>query len=131
MFPFGSGRHAPIATDDQGGVIAHILAIPEEHGGKTYSLHGPVEMNHTEIAAEMSRVLGVEIIYEPTSIEVFQEKMENLYKFPPFLRQHLTEVAQDYLNGIFSGVNNNVEKITGTPALSVAAFIERYRSAFV
>lgn len=129
-FPFGNGRHAPIATDDQGRVIAHILARPEGHRGRTYTLHGPVEMNYAEIAAVMSDVLGAKIEYAPTSIEVFREKMETLYKFPPFLRQHLVEVAQNYRDGIFAGTNDNVEKITGSPALSVGAFIEKYRSAF-
>jgi uncharacterized protein YbjT (DUF2867 family) len=130
-FPFGNGRHAPIATDDQGRVIAHILANPQGHEGKTYTLHGPVEMNHTEIAAAMSGVLGARIQYGPTSVEAFKDKMENLYKFPPFLVQHLVEVAQNYRDGvIFAGTNDNVEKITGTPALSVPAFIEKYRSAF-
>jgi NAD(P)H dehydrogenase (quinone) len=51
-------------------------------------------MNHTEIAAAMSEVLGAKIEYAPISIEEFKEKMEQLYKFPPFLVQHLVEVAQ-------------------------------------
>ena len=129
-FPFENGRHAPISTDDQGRVIAHILANPKGHEGKIYTLHGPVEMNHTEIAAAMSDVLGAKIEYAPTSIAEFKSKMENLYKFPPFLVQHLTEVAQDYRKGIFAGTNDVVEKITGTPALSIPAFIEMHRNAF-
>jgi uncharacterized protein YbjT (DUF2867 family) len=130
-FPFANGRHAPIATDDQGRVIAHVLANPKGHEGKVYTLHGPVEMNHTEIAAAMSDVLGAKIAYAPTSIEDFKQKMEQLYKFPPFLVQHLVEVAQNYRDGIFAGSNDSVEKITGTPALSVPAFIEKHRKAFV
>lgn len=129
-FPFANGRHAPIGTDDQGRVIAHLLANPKGHEGKIYTLHGPVEMNHTEIAAAMSEVLGAKIEYCPTSIEEFRQKMENLYKFPPFLVQHLVEVAQNYRAGIFAGTNDTVEKITGTPALSVPAFIEKHRQAF-
>jgi NAD(P)H dehydrogenase (quinone) len=130
-FPFENGRHAPIAAADQGRVIAHILANPSGHAGKIYTLHGPVEMNHREIAAEMSQVLGVKIEYSPTSIDEFEQKMEHLYKFPPFLTQHLVEVAQNYRDGIFAGTNDVVEKITGTPALSVPAFIEKHREAFV
>ena len=130
-FPFENGRHAPISADDQGRVIAHILAKPAGHEGKIYTLHGPVEMNHTEIAAAMSEVLGTRIEYTPTSIEVFKQKMEQLYKFPPFLVQHLVEVAQNYREGILAGTNDVVEKITGTPALSVSAFIEKHRKAFV
>ncbi|RQS14881.1 NmrA family NAD(P)-binding protein [Burkholderia sp. Bp8998] len=129
-FPFEDGRHAPISADDQGRVIAHLLANPAGHGGQTYTLHGPVELNHTEIAALMSDVLGIRIEYAPTSIAEFKEKMEQLYKFPPFLVQHLVEVAQHYRDGVFRGTNDVVEKITGTPALSVPAFIEKYRGAF-
>jgi NAD(P)H dehydrogenase (quinone) len=129
-FPFENGRHAPIATDDQGRVIAHILANPEGHGGKTYTLTGPVEMNHTEIAAAMSDVLGAKIEYAPTSIEEFRHKMETLYKFPPFLTQHLVEVAQNYRDGIFAGANDAVERITGTPALTVQQFISQNRAIF-
>jgi NAD(P)H dehydrogenase (quinone) len=130
-FPFENGRHAPIAADDQGRVIAHILANPKGHGGKIYTLHGPVEMNHTEIASEMSKVLGAKIEYAPASIDDFKQKMEQLYKFPPFLVQHLVEVAQNYRDGIFAGTNDVVEKITGMPAISVPAFIEKHREAFV
>jgi uncharacterized protein YbjT (DUF2867 family) len=132
QFPFGNGRHAPIPSDDQGRVIAHLLTDPSGHGGKVYRLHGPVEMNHTEIAAVVSDVIGEKIEYAPTTIAAFKDKMETLYKFPPALTQHLVEVAQDYQNGgVFSGTNDNVETITGTPALTVKAFIEKHRAAFV
>ncbi|WP_338523823.1 NmrA family NAD(P)-binding protein [Pseudomonas batumici] len=129
-FPFENGRHAPIATDDQGRVIAHILANPAGHEGKIYSLHGPVEMNQAEIAAAMSEVLGAKIEYAPASIEAFERKMTQEYKFPPALVQHLVEVAQDYREGVFAGVNDVVEQVTGTPALSVQAFIEKYRDVY-
>ncbi|MBB5572723.1 MULTISPECIES: NmrA family NAD(P)-binding protein [Rhizobium] len=129
-FPFESGRHAPISSDDQGRVIAHVLANPKGHEGRIYRLHGPVEMNHTEIAAVMSEALGAKIEYAPSSIEAFKGKMENLYKFPPFLVQHLVEVAQNYRDGIFSGTNDVVETITGTPALSVQQFVSNNRAAF-
>lgn len=130
-FPFGNGRHAPIASEDQGRVVAHILANPGGHEGKVYTLHGPVEMNHTQIAAAMSEVLGAEINYAPASIEAFKRRMEQELKFPPFLVQHLVEVARNYQDGIFAGTNDNVEKITGTPALSVQAFIAKHRNVFV
>ena len=130
-FPFADGRHAPIASDDQGRVIAHLLARPQGHEGKIYPLHGPVEMDHAEIAAAMSEALGARIDYAPTSIGVFKERMENLYKFPPFLVQHLVEVAQNYRDGIFSGTNDAVETITGAPPLSVQQFIARNRAVFV
>lgn len=129
-FPFANGRHAPIAAEDQGRVIAHLLAKPEGHGGKIYTLHGPVEMNQAEIAAAMSEVLGTTIDYQPATIDAFRQKMEEQYKFPPFLMQHLVEVAQNYRDGIFAGTNDVVERITGTPALSVQQFIAQNRAVF-
>jgi NAD(P)H dehydrogenase (quinone) len=129
-FPFGNGRHAPIASEDQGRVIAHILADPKGHEGKSYTLHGPVEMHHAEIAAAMSEVLGAKIVYAPISIEEFKQKMETELKFPPFLVQHLVEVAQNYQDGIFAGTNDVVGRITGTPPLTVQAFIEKHRNVF-
>jgi NAD(P)H dehydrogenase (quinone) len=50
--------------------------------------------------------------------------------FPPFLVQHLVEVAQNYRDGIFSGVNDVVETITGTPPLTVQQFIAQNRVVF-
>lgn len=130
-FAFGNGRHAPISSHDIGRVIAHVMTNPEGHEGKTYALHGPVEMSFTEIAAAMSDVLGAPIEYAPISIQEFKEKMENLYKFPPFLIQHLVAVAEDYQDrAIFAGTNDDVEIITGTPALSVPEFVGKHRDAF-
>ena len=129
-FPFENGRHAPISSDDQGRVIAHLLANPAGHEGRIYSLHGPVEMDHAGIAAAMSEVLGMPIQYAPISIEAFKLKMEQQYQFPSALVQHLVEVAQDYREGVFAGVNDVVEDVTGTPALTVQAFIEKNRDAY-
>jgi hypothetical protein len=97
-------RRAPISTDDQGRVIAHLLASPEGHQGRIYTLHGPVEMSYGEIAAAMTEVLGAHVAYAPTSIDEFRQKVEQLYKFPLFLVQHL-EVAQNYQEGVFPGTN--------------------------
>src|SRR6266487_1269187 len=56
--PFGTGRHAPIATEDQARVIVGILQNPNPHRGQVYPLYGPVEFTYAEIAQVLSRVLG-------------------------------------------------------------------------
>ena len=38
LVPFGTGRHAPIAAEDQARVIVGILENPKAHAGKTYLL---------------------------------------------------------------------------------------------
>ncbi len=129
-FPFGNGRHAPIATDDQGRVIAHILAHPQGHEGKTYTLHGPVEMNHTEIAAAMSDVLGARSSTRPRRSRLSKTKWKISTSSRRSWCSILSKSPRTIRTGIFAGTNDNVERITGTPALSLPAFIEKYRSAF-
>src|SRR5206468_3764842 len=52
--PVGKGKHAPIGAEDQGRVIAAILQDPSGHAGQTYPLFGPVEMDHSQMAEELS-----------------------------------------------------------------------------
>ena len=47
------------------------------------------------------------------------------------LFQHLREVAIDHQNGIFAGTNDLVEKLGGRPPMTLEAFIEKHRAAFV
>ncbi|QYN22011.1 NmrA family NAD(P)-binding protein [Amycolatopsis sp. DSM 110486] len=127
--PFGEGRHAPIASADQSRVIAALLLQPEPHNRAAYSLHGPVELNHHDIAKAIATELGHPVHYEPISVEEFSAS--GLKKgADAHLVQHLSNVAIDYRNGVFSGTNDVVEKIGGRPPLSVADFVRENRADF-
>ncbi|HEX4656109.1 MAG TPA: NAD(P)H-binding protein, partial [Streptosporangiaceae bacterium] len=108
--PFGHGRHAPIAGVDQSYVIAAILENPEPHDRQAYPLYGPVEMDHYGIAEAVSRALGIPVTYDPISVEEFAAGLASR-GMPSHLVQHLSSVAIDYQNGIFSGTNNLIEVI--------------------
>ncbi|HEX7789502.1 MAG TPA: NmrA family NAD(P)-binding protein [Afipia sp.] len=127
--PFGEGRHAPIAAEDQARFIAAVLRDPAPHAGKTYPLYGPVEMNHHEIAALVGKVLGRPITYTPQSIPDFKAQLES-QRAPQHLIQHLGEVAQDYQDGIFAGTNDVIERVTGRAPLTVSEFVELHRAEF-
>ena len=152
--PFGTGRHAPITADDMGRVIVGILEDPASHKGKVYPLFGPVEYSYQETAQVLSRVLGKEIEYKQVGFEEFKQtlqagaqtsaKSQSSRTFSAksertpeeragddFLFQHLHEVAIDHQNGIFAGTNDLVEKIGGRPPMTLEAFIEKHRAAFV
>jgi uncharacterized protein YbjT (DUF2867 family) len=128
--PFGDGRHAPIAAEDQGRVIAAILRAPAPHAGKVYPLYGPVEMNHHGIAAEMSKALGRTVVYEPIDLDMFKKRLDTDSKFSDAFSQHLLAVALDYQNGVFAGTNTVVEDLTGTPPMSVETFIRKHAALF-
>ncbi|WP_371778240.1 NmrA family NAD(P)-binding protein [Streptosporangium subroseum] len=127
--PFGEGRHAPIAAVDQAHVITALLLDPEPHNRAVYTLHGPVELNHHDIARAMSGALGIPVRYEPISVEEFASAMAER-GLPTHLIQHLSNVAVDYRNGVFAGTNDNVEKIGHRAPLSVEQFVNENRSDF-
>ncbi|MCH6172478.1 hypothetical protein MMF94_43050, partial [Pseudonocardia alaniniphila] len=105
------------------------LLDPEPHDHAVYTLHGPVEQNHHEIAEAMSGVLGYPVHYEPISVEEFARAMLKR-GLAEHLVQHLSNVAVDYQNGVFAGTNDVVEKIGGRPPLSVEQFVAENRSFF-
>ena len=81
--PFGTGRHAPIAAEDQARVIVGILEDPTSHRGKTYPLYGPVEFTHKEIAQVLSRVLGKDVQYKQVSLETMLQILTSGGQKPP------------------------------------------------
>jgi uncharacterized protein YbjT (DUF2867 family) len=81
--PFGTGRHAPIAAEDQARVIVGILENPAPHRGKVYPLFGPVESTYQEIAQTLSRVLGKEVQYKQVSFETMLQLMGAGAQKPP------------------------------------------------
>lgn len=126
--PFGTGRHAPIAAEDQGRVIAAILANPEPHAGRTYPLCGPVEMDYHGVAAALSEELGRTVVYTPMEIAAYRAQLETR-GMPEQMIQHLCAVAEDYRAGLFRGTDQVIEKITGVPPMTVQAFAETHRDA--
>ena len=129
-FPFGHGRHAPIAGEDQGRVIAGLLANPKGHEGKVYPLFGPIELDHFLIAEKLTKTLGKQFVYQPMTIPEFRSLMESA-KMNPRLVQHIACVAQDYQDGIFAGTNDVVERITDRKPLTVEAFAQINRAKFL
>jgi NAD(P)H dehydrogenase (quinone) len=119
--PVGKGRHSPIAADDQGRAIAALLKSPEEHIGKTIPLSGPVEMDHEQMAAELSVALGRKIVFQDLPIDEYCTSIEAM-GVPPYVVQHLRGAMADYQKGHMSGADNNIEKLTGQKPMTVGEF---------
>ncbi|OFJ54889.1 NmrA family NAD(P)-binding protein [Mycolicibacterium grossiae] len=127
--PFADGRHAPISAVDQARVITSILRDPVPHDRAIYRLVGPVEKDHHQIAREIGDALGEPVRYESVGIDAFAEALRAQGN-GEFLIQHLTNVAQDYRDGVFAGADDTVEVLSGAPAATVRAFVEANRQAF-
>jgi len=127
--PYGEGRHAPIAAEDQARLIAAMLAEPAAHLGKTYTLHGPIELDQAGIAAAVSEVLGRTITYRPLTIPQYRERLEKA-GLPEILIQHFCAIALDYQNGIFAGEDKIIAAVTGQRPMTVQDFVTLHRNAF-
>jgi uncharacterized protein YbjT (DUF2867 family) len=119
--PVGKGRHSPIAAADQARVIAALLKNADGHIGTTIPISGPVEMDHEQMAAELSEALGRTIVFQDLPVEEYVESLKEM-GVPPYVVQHLRGAMVDYQNGHMSGADDNVEKLTGRPSMTVGEF---------
>ncbi|BAV04898.1 Uncharacterized conserved protein YbjT, contains NAD(P)-binding and DUF2867 domains [Filimonas lacunae] len=129
VLPFGEGRYAPIAAEDQGRVIVSLLLDSAKHASKIYPLFGPVEYKVQELADILSEELGRPIVYDAISIETYQQQAAALGYHPHFI-QHISNVAQDCRDGLFAGTNTAVQDITGREPMGIREFIRKNRSYF-
>jgi NAD(P)H dehydrogenase (quinone) len=127
--PFADARHAPIDAADQAKVIAAILQNPDPHNRQIYPLFGAEELDWHGIAAKVAKTLGIPVTYEPIDIPTFAAGLTAAGASPYFV-QHVSNVAQDYRDGIFAGVNNLVEVIGGTKPITVEDYVAATRSQF-
>ena len=119
--PVGQGRHSPIAAEDQGRAIAALLKSPGEYIGTTIPISGPVEMDHEQMAAELSEALGRRIVFQDLPVEEYCASLEQM-KVPAYIIQHLSGAMLDYQHGHMSGSDNNVEMLTGRRSMTVGEF---------
>ncbi|MGA8673765.1 MAG: NmrA family NAD(P)-binding protein [Candidatus Acidiferrales bacterium] len=130
--PFGTGRHAPLAAEDQARVIAKILLNPDEHKGKVYPLYGEKEYTFAEIAAEIGKVMGKPLAYEQIDAWELKKLSESAYSArSDTLWQHFEEIAKDHQNGVFAGTNNLVQKIGGKRPMGLPEFLQAHKTAIL
>ena len=127
--PFDAeSRFAPIAASDIALTAAKIFADPAEHGGQIYTLTGPVEYSHRELAAEVSRVLDRDMPYEQVTVTTFLELIglsDDTAKL-----KHFEAVTLDQQEGLLAGVDDTARRILGRSLSTVEEFINDNRALF-
>jgi NAD(P)H dehydrogenase (quinone) len=127
--PMADVRHAPIAAVDQANVIAAILQNPDPHDRQVYPLFGAEELDWYGIAAKVGDTLGIPVRYEPIEIPTFAAGL-TAAGGGPHIVQHLSNVTQDYRDGVFSGINNLIEVIGGSKPTTVEEHVAATRASF-
>lgn len=129
IMPFNKeSRFAPIAAADIAKIIANIMEKPESYVGKALQLHGPVEYSHEELATEVGRVLGKNLVFEQVTPSVFLETLG--IPEAAVLRKHFESVLIDQQEGLIAGTDTIGQEIIRSPLMTVEAFINANRQAF-
>jgi NAD(P)H dehydrogenase (quinone) len=131
VFPMalGQGRNAPPSNEDMGAVVAATLADPAPHVGKTYRPTGPKLLTPEEIAATFAKVLGRDVKYSPSSVDMFV-KAATVAGFPAYdisqVRLYLTDYQQDAF--AVDAPTNVVRELTGREPEDFETICGRYVS---
>ncbi|QFZ72210.1 NAD(P)H-binding protein [Streptomyces fagopyri] len=129
VMPFNAdSRFAPIAGSDIALTAAKIFTRPEEHAGGVYTLTGPVEYSHEELAAEVGRVLGRDLPFEQVTVTTFLELIGEPGDTAKL--KHFEAVTIDQQEGRLAGVTDTAPRITGQSLQTVEEFVNEHRSRF-
>jgi NAD(P)H dehydrogenase (quinone) len=128
--PFGEGKHAPVAASDIARVVVAMLIDPEPHIGQRYAITGSENMDMLQVAQVLSNELGKTVEYVDLPLDYWREALTQQPEFSEYLADHLTHVAQDHKDGVFSVQNDLVEQIGGQPPQSVEDFVRTHIDHF-
>lgn len=127
--PFGRGRTSPIAAWDVARVVAAVLLDPEPHLRQVLELTGPRAQDLHSHAEEYTRALGRPIRYVDVAPGPWEEELARGAS-TPHLAAHLIAMAALHRANRYDRFTPTVERLTGTPPLSVEDFVRRHAEDF-
>lgn len=127
--PMGTGKTSPISAFDVARAVAAIMSDPAAHIGRIYNLTGPQCENLEFYAGEYAATLGRPVAYRDIDPESWKDKLIK-YELPRHLIDHVTAMAQLNREGRYERLTDDVERLTGTPAMSLRSFVQANASSF-
>jgi NAD(P)H dehydrogenase (quinone) len=114
---------AYVVRDDIAAAAAGILATPG-HEGITYHATGPVSISQAEIAEIVAKIAGKPVAFEPMT-EAQQRANLSAVGLPPNLVNIFAGFQAALRAGAFDLISGDVDRLSGKPAESPAAFFAR------
>jgi uncharacterized protein YbjT (DUF2867 family) len=128
--PFGTGRTSPIAAADVARVIAAVLLEPEERVGDVYELTGPEVLDISGLAEQYTRALERPVTAEDIPHDVWVRQHLRPSALPEHVQQHIATMALLHHEGRYDRATDDVERITGKPALTVEEYVRAHPKWF-
>lgn len=114
--PTADGVEAFVDTEDIADVVVAALT-DDRHVGRTYELSGPRLLSFAEVAAELSKVTGREIVYVPVSDEAYRAELRE-----HGLPEDFAELFTLILDGRNAHLVHGVEEVLGRAPRDFADF---------
>jgi uncharacterized protein YbjT (DUF2867 family) len=125
----GDGRVGMIDARDVAATAAAVATAPGEHAGRTYWLTGPGLITYTDIARELSDVLGHPVEYRQISPAEHRAAMIQA-GVPDAVATSNAQAFGLIAEGDAAWLSDDVESITGTAPRTLHTFIADHVAAF-
>ena len=121
--PAGNGKVSAVVRSDVSEVAAKILENPEKWENQTLNMTGPEELTMEEITKLASKYLGKEIKYIPETLDEAYESRK-IWKAEQWEYDSWVSTYTAIAEGEQAGVSNDIEKVLGRKATSLAEYLE-------
>ena len=121
--PAGNGKVSAVVRSDVSEVAAKILENPEKWENQTLNMTGPEELTMEEITKLASKYLGKEIKYILETVEDAYESRK-IWKAEQWEYDSWVSTYTAIAEGEQAGVSNDIEKVLGRKATSLAEYLE-------
>jgi NAD(P)H dehydrogenase (quinone) len=121
--PAGDGRVAAVAIDDVADAAAAVLQRLDAHAGARYDLTGPAAITLAEAAENLSTG-GRRVRYEPETLDEAYASRAG-YGAPRWQVDAWVSTYTAIASGELAGVTDDVHRLTGHPATSLAELTAR------
>jgi uncharacterized protein YbjT (DUF2867 family) len=126
--PAADGRVAVVAQDDIADAATAVLLDPAAHAGATYSLTGPEALTLAEVADVLTPAQGRTVTYHPETVpEAYASRAS--YGAPDWQVDAWVSTYTAIAAGELAGVTDDVARLSGHPATSLAELLAGARPA--
>ncbi|MDI3211611.1 SDR family oxidoreductase [Arthrobacter sp. AL12] len=131
VIPAGKGRTALVDVNDIAAVAVEVLAHPEAHLNRSWTLTGPNAMTYDEVAEILSAELGRPIRYTRPSVGHYAKHARRDLGMPWEMVLVTAAIYTVARLGRAAGLTNDVRAVTGRPPTSFAEFAHRERDGWI
>ena len=125
----GDGQVGMVDAQDVAAVAAVIAADPARHAGATYWPTGPALISYTDIAAELSAILGHTVQYRRVPPNQHRQMMIDAGLPEPVANSNAQAFAL-IADGDAAWITDDVHTLTGTPPRGLHTFITDHARSF-